>query len=148
MKPLLELKQVNFGYGSQLALEDINLHLHRGQFAALVGPSGAGKTTLLKLLLGILQPSHGEIYLHGELLGSRTAARIGYVPQLEGVEGMGAPGVAGQVRDRRKLRGRHRRRLERQQCARVRHDVTSRGDVAVSPATLAADATRHPTKRT
>ncbi len=86
MKPLLELKQVNFGYGSELALEDINLHLHRGQFAALVGPSGAGKTTLLKLLLGILQPSHGEIYLHGELLGGRSVARIGYVPQLEGVD--------------------------------------------------------------
>ncbi|MEP6896330.1 MAG: metal ABC transporter ATP-binding protein, partial [Chloroflexota bacterium] len=73
-------------YGSEPALVDINLHLHRGQFAALVGPSGAGKTTLLKLLLGILQPSHGEIYLHGELLGGRTAARIGYVPQLEGVD--------------------------------------------------------------
>ena len=86
MKPLLEFKQVNFGYGSEPALEDINLHLHRGQFAALVGPSGAGKTTLLKLLLGILQPSHGEIYLHGELLGGRSAARIGYVPQLEGVD--------------------------------------------------------------
>jgi ABC-type Mn2+/Zn2+ transport system ATPase subunit len=86
MEPLLELKNVTFGYGSIPVLEDINLHLHRGQFAALVGPSGAGKTTLLKLILGTLQPTHGGIYLHGELLQNGHAPRVGYVPQLETVD--------------------------------------------------------------
>jgi zinc/manganese transport system ATP-binding protein/zinc transport system ATP-binding protein len=86
MKPLLELDQVSFGYGSQLALENVSLHLHPGQFAALVGPSGAGKTTLLKLILGTLQPSRGDICFHGESLKNGASPRIGYVPQLESVD--------------------------------------------------------------
>jgi zinc/manganese transport system ATP-binding protein len=86
MEPLLELRKVSFGYGAVPVLEDINVHIHRGQFAALVGPSGAGKTTLLKLILGTLQPTHGEIYTHGELLRNGHAPRVGYVPQLETVD--------------------------------------------------------------
>ena len=86
MEPLLELRKVSFGYGATPVLESINLHLHRGQFAALVGPSGAGKTTLLKLILGTLQPIQGEIYSHGELLQNGKSPRVGYVPQLETVD--------------------------------------------------------------
>ena len=79
MEPLLELRKVSFGYGAMPVLDDINIHLHRGQFAALVGPSGAGKTTLLKLILRTLQPTHGEIYTHGELLRNGHTPRVGYV---------------------------------------------------------------------
>ncbi len=86
MEPLLELKKVSFGYSAMPVLENVNLHLHRGQFAALVGPSGAGKTTLLKLILGTLQPTHGDIYTHGEVLRNGHSPRIGYVPQLETVD--------------------------------------------------------------
>lgn len=85
MQPLVELNDVTFGYGTQPVLQDICLHLHPGQFAALVGPSGAGKTSLLKLILGTLQPSQGEIYIHGQALGGGPAPQVGYVPQLETV---------------------------------------------------------------
>ena len=50
-------------------------------------------------------------------------------PQLEGVQVVGAPGVAGQVGDRRQLGGGHRRRLERQEGGRIGHGITSRGDL-------------------
>ncbi len=86
MEPLLELRKVSFGYGAMPVLEDINIHLHHGQFAALVGPSGAGKTTLLKLILGSLQPTEGEIYTRGKLLQNGHKPRVGYVPQLETVD--------------------------------------------------------------
>ncbi len=86
MKPLIELNHVDFGYGAELALEDICLHLHRGQFAALVGPSGAGKTTLVRLILGLLQPSRGEFCVDGTLYNANKRLRIGYVPQLETVD--------------------------------------------------------------
>lgn len=85
MQPLVELNEVTFGYGAQPVLEDICLHLHPGQFAALVGPSGAGKTSLLKLILGTLQPTRGEICIHGQALNGRPAPQVGYVPQLETV---------------------------------------------------------------
>lgn len=86
MEPLLELRKVSFGYGATPILENINLHLHRGQFAALLGPSGAGKTTLLKLILGSLQPTSGKIFLNGKALQNGHSPRVGYVPQLETVD--------------------------------------------------------------
>ena len=86
MQPLVELNDVTFGYGAEPVLEDICLHLHPGQFAALVGPSGAGKTSLLKLILGTLQPTRGEICIHGEALNGQPAPCVGYVPQLETVD--------------------------------------------------------------
>ncbi len=81
MKPLIELRDVTFGYGTIPVLENVNLHLHPGQFAALVGPSGAGKTTLLRLILNLVRPSSGQIFRQ-----STPALRIAYVPQLETVD--------------------------------------------------------------
>ncbi len=86
MQPLIELNHVTFGYGAAPVVEDVSLHLHPGQFAALVGPSGAGKTTLLRLILGTLQPVRGEVCIHGQVLSRRNAPQIGYVPQLETVD--------------------------------------------------------------
>ena len=60
MQPLVELRDVTFGYAGAPVLQNVSLHLHAGQFAALVGPSGAGKTSLLKLVLGRLRPGHGD----------------------------------------------------------------------------------------
>lgn len=86
MQPLVELNHVTFGFGAEPVLEDICLHLHPGQFAALVGPSGAGKTTLIRLLLGSLQPTSGEICIHGRALNGRPTPHVAYVPQLETVD--------------------------------------------------------------
>lgn len=85
MQPIIELNEVSFGYGREQVVEHIDLHLHPGQFAALVGPSGAGKTTLLKLILGLLQPTCGEVRVQG-LPRVGLTPRVGYVPQLETVD--------------------------------------------------------------
>lgn len=86
MEPIVELRDVSFRYTSTPVVEDIALHLHHGQFAALVGPSGAGKTTLLKLILGVLQPTTGTIVIGGQRPRGELAPQIGYVPQLETVD--------------------------------------------------------------
>jgi len=80
MDPLIELNHVAFGYGSFNVLDDIDLHLHPGQFVGLVGPSGAGKTSLLKLILTLLTPREGQIQR------VRPDLRITYVPQIETVD--------------------------------------------------------------
>ena len=48
------------------AVDDVSLKINRGQVFAVVGESGCGKTTLAKMLLGLLEPTDGEIYLDGQ----------------------------------------------------------------------------------
>ncbi len=78
--PVIEVKDVSFSYGGPYVLEDVNLCLHQGDFASLIGPNGGGKTTLLKIILGLLKPAKGSVRVLG---GSpeESRRRIGYIPQ-------------------------------------------------------------------
>jgi len=86
MQPIIELRDVGLRYADRLVLDQINIHLHHGQFAALVGPSGAGKTSLLRLILGLHAPSHGQILTQGKHPVDNQVPTIAYVPQLETVD--------------------------------------------------------------
>lgn len=82
MKPVLQLENVSFYYGHRLVLEQICLQVMPGDFLGIVGPNGSGKSTLLKIILGILKPSGGSIYIFGQEAGRfRQWPRIGYVAQ-------------------------------------------------------------------
>jgi len=67
------------GSSRLVALDDVNLTFHRGEFAGLVGPSGSGKTTLLNILGSLDQPTAGTAIVlgeHIERLTHQTAARL------------------------------------------------------------------------
>ena len=61
----ISLENLQFSYGSQPVLSNINLSISKGQTVALVGPSGAGKTTLTDLVAGFYKPSSGSIKIDG-----------------------------------------------------------------------------------
>ena len=63
---LLEIKELNVGYGDIQVLWDINLQIEEGQIVALVGANGAGKSTLLKTVSGLLNPYSGKIIYQEE----------------------------------------------------------------------------------
>ncbi|MCZ6720114.1 MAG: ABC transporter ATP-binding protein [Proteobacteria bacterium] len=54
--------------GEVLAVRDLNLDIHKGEFITLLGPSGSGKTTMLMMLAGFEAPTHGDILLSGRTL--------------------------------------------------------------------------------
>lgn len=65
-----------------LALKNVNLEIHKGEFVSLLGPSGCGKTTLLRLMADLLQPTDGEIKITGNTpQEARLARRYGMVFQ-------------------------------------------------------------------
>jgi zinc transport system ATP-binding protein len=73
-KALLSLHNVSFQIGAQKILDQVSFNLLPGNFLTIIGPNGAGKTTLLKLIIGLLNPTSGDIYRSGHI-------QIGYVPQ-------------------------------------------------------------------
>lgn len=77
---VIQFSGVAFSYGSVPVLENVNFHVHRGEFIALVGPNGAGKSTILKLLLALEEPGKGTIQILGKS-PEEGRSRIGYVPQ-------------------------------------------------------------------
>ena len=60
----LILKNVDFSYGKNKVLQDINIVLEKG-VTALLGPNGAGKTTLMRMICGIQNPTSGQIKYNG-----------------------------------------------------------------------------------
>jgi len=54
------------GKGTVTALDDLHLTVGEGEFVTLVGPSGCGKSTVLKLVSGLLQPTAGQVRVHGQ----------------------------------------------------------------------------------
>ena len=83
---LLEVKNLNAGYGFLQILRDISLTVDQGEYVALVGPNGAGKSTTLKTIAGLLRPMSGEIRFKGEsisgLPGNKVARKgIAYVSE-------------------------------------------------------------------
>mgnify|MGYP005606877427 CR=1 FL=1 len=62
-KTLSVFDNVKFSYTDDSVISGINMTIKKGDFAVVAGESGAGKSTAIKLLLGILNPDSGSIYL-------------------------------------------------------------------------------------
>lgn len=68
-QPKLSMNAVSKSFGEVLALKEINVQVHKGEFIAIVGPSGCGKTTLLRIAAGLETPTTGDVLLDGKSAG-------------------------------------------------------------------------------
>ena len=72
--------------------------MNKGDFAAVIGSNGTGKSTMIKLLLGLLSPSKGEIFLMGGALSTfKQFSKIGYIPQNSGSSAGTFPATAEEI---------------------------------------------------
>jgi iron complex transport system ATP-binding protein len=85
MTPPLSCTQLALTRQRRRIIDDVTLSFNKGQFVGLIGPNGAGKSTLLKLLMGLLEPTQGEVALDDQPLRTYSkreiARRIAFVPQ-------------------------------------------------------------------
>ncbi len=77
---VIEARNLGFAYDEQKVLSGVNFTVNAGEMVTIVGPNGGGKSTLLKLLLGLIEPTEGELLVMGRD-PKESRASVGYVPQ-------------------------------------------------------------------
>ncbi len=86
---MIRLENVSKAYGSTKAVHSIDLKIQPGKTTVLIGPSGCGKSTIIRLIIGLIKPDHGDIYVDEEPLNTTSLyslrQKIGYVIQDGGL---------------------------------------------------------------
>ena len=83
---MIQLRNIQFGYGSRLIFDDLNLNIEQGERLGLLGSNGCGKTTLCHIIMGLLPPKSGDVEILGkkrtkESDFSEIRGRIGFLFQ-------------------------------------------------------------------
>jgi Cu-processing system ATP-binding protein len=81
---MITLSKIIKRYGKLEVLKGIDLKFSEGKISAIVGPNGSGKTTIIKIILGLVKPDYGKIFIDGKPLNGDFLYRekIGYMPQI------------------------------------------------------------------
>ena len=85
-KPILTAKSISKSFSSRIVLRKIDIHLNQGEMLGLLGSNGAGKSTFMNIVLGLLTPDFGDIFLDNSKLTNlaiheRSKLGIAYLPQ-------------------------------------------------------------------
>ena len=84
--PAIEFRDVRFAYGDDFVLNDISFRVMRGELLIVLGASGGGKSTILKLILGLIKPRAGRIFVDGEDITNYDEEALNRIRQHIGVE--------------------------------------------------------------
>src|SRR5699024_8368792 len=95
---IIRLENISYQYEAKPVIDHVNLEIKRGDFMGLVGPNGGGKTTLIKIILGLLKPDHGKVYLLDQPINHfHDWNRIGFVSQKANTFNKGFPATVFEV---------------------------------------------------
>ena len=74
--PILEIKNLSKSYGAVKAVNDVSIHIDRGEIAGLIGPNGSGKSTFFDCSTGLAKPDSGTVILDGQDITGWSLNRI------------------------------------------------------------------------
>ena len=89
-KPVAKIEKVSLSFGKRQILDNINFELNSGEIVGLLGPNGAGKSTIFNLLIGLIKPDFGKVFIANidatnyPIYERAKKFKIGYVPQYGG----------------------------------------------------------------
>ncbi len=89
-KELLRLEKISVYFGKRKILEDLSLTLNQGEILGLLGPNGVGKSTIFNIIIGLLKPNYGSVFIEKKnvtldpIFYRTKNYKIGYVPQHGG----------------------------------------------------------------
>lgn len=81
---IIELKNLSFSYNitDKKILNETHVFIKKNKFISIVGESGSGKSTLIMIILGLIEPTNGEVCYHSSIIDDKfNSLKIGYVPQ-------------------------------------------------------------------
>ena len=89
-KPVFSAKNIAKSFGKRVILRKIDIHLNKGEMLGLLGSNGTGKSTFMNIVLGLLKPDYGDIFLDKIKLNTlpiheRSKIGIGYLPQQSSI---------------------------------------------------------------
>ena len=89
-KPILSAKSVSKSFGRRVILRKIDIHLNRGEMLGLLGSNGAGKSTFMNIVLGVLKPDFGDVFLGNTNLTTlaiheRAKLGLAFLPQQSSI---------------------------------------------------------------
>jgi Cu-processing system ATP-binding protein len=81
---MIRIENLSKRFRKLQALDNINAFFNSGEVVSLIGPNGSGKTTLIKIILGMVKPDQGKIFVNQQLIMNDPQYRkdIGYMPQI------------------------------------------------------------------
>lgn len=82
---MIKLVNVNMDFRGKQVLRDINLEVSAGEILVIIGPSGSGKSTLLRLIIGLLKPTSGEVWVSGHEISQMNENEINQVRRHMGM---------------------------------------------------------------
>ena len=81
----VEVSHVAKSFADNVAVDDLSFSVAKGEMLGLIGPNGAGKTTTIRVMMDILKPDSGQVFILGEKLTEATKNRLGYLPEERGL---------------------------------------------------------------
>ena len=68
----IEIKNINKKYNNVFAVKNINFQINKGSIVGLLGPNGCGKTTTIGMMLGLIKPTSGKVFINGQNIGNEN----------------------------------------------------------------------------
>lgn len=82
---VLQVQNVTKRFGTHTAVDQLNFTIPEGEMFGLLGTNGAGKTTTFRMIIGLLNPTSGNIMWDGKQIDSSMSSKIGYLPEERGL---------------------------------------------------------------
>ena len=82
---MIEVRSLRRTFGDKVAVNDVSFTVPDGRMTGFVGGNGAGKTTTMRMIMGVLEPSAGEVWWNGKPITLQDRRAIGYMPEERGL---------------------------------------------------------------
>ena len=85
LNAVVSIKHFRMDFGKKTVVKDLSFDIFKGEVFGFLGSNGSGKTTTIRALLGLYQPTDGELSINGEPFSVSSKIKLGYLPEERGL---------------------------------------------------------------